>query len=211
MQPRLLEPSMRTSRISGLLVVVCLVATGAAAQDSRAFVQGVGGIRLTSAPGLASSFGAMVGGSLTPNIDAVGEFGRMSDVMPPLIDTALAFTYPDFQMSAFYGAGGVRLLTPSTGHVRAYGETIGGFARLSNSLRGIDSPTDAIVNTALTFVNTTEPLAAAGAGVIFQGGSFVATAGYRFTRIFARDTLAGLLTGGNLDISEVRVGIGVRF
>ena len=202
---------MRTGRISCLLVVVCLVSTCAAAQDDRAFVQGVGGIRLTSAPGIAGSFGAMVGGSLTPNIDAVGEFGRMSDVMPTLIDTAVAFTYPDFQMSAWYGVGGIRLITSPTGHLRAYGETVAGFARLSNSLRGIDSPTDAIVGTALSFVNTTEPLAAAGAGVIFQNGSFVANVGYRFTRIFAGDTLAGLLTGGNLDVNEVRVGIGVRF
>jgi hypothetical protein len=201
---------MRTGHVSSLLVVVCLVSTCAAAQDSRAFVQGVGGIRLTSAPGLAGSFGAMVGGSLTPNIDAVGEFGRITDVMPPIIDTAVAFTYPDFQMSALYGVGGIRLIT-SPGHVRAYGETVAGFARLSNSLREIDAPIDAIVNTGLAFVNTTEPLAAAGAGVIFQAGPLVANVGYRFTRIFAGDTFAGLLTGGNLDISEVRMGIGIRF
>jgi len=200
---------MRTGRVSCLLVVVCLVSTCAAAQDS-AFVQGVGGIRLTSAPGIAGSFGAMVGGSLTPNIDAVGEFGRITDVMPPILDTALALTYPEFQMSAFYGVGGVRLIT-SPGHVRAYGETVAGFARLSSALRENDSPIDAIVNTGLSFVNTTEPLAAAGGGVIFQGGPLVANVGYRFTRIFAGDTFAGLLTGGNLDISEVRMGIGIRF
>ena len=203
---------MRTGRLSCLLVVVCLVSTCAAAQDDRAFVQGVGGIRLTSAPGIAASFGAMVGGSLTPNIDAVGEFGRMGDVMPSVIDAALAFTYPDFQLSALYGVGGIRLVTSPAGHVRAYGETVAGVARLSSTLRGIGSPTTgAIVNTALSFVNTTEPLAAAGAGLIFQGGPIVANVGYRFTRIFAGDTLAGLLTGGNLDISEVRVGIGIRF
>jgi hypothetical protein len=202
---------MRTGRVSGLVAAVCLVSTCATAQDSHAFVQGVGGIRFTSAPGVAGSFGAMVGGSLTPNIDAVGEFGWMSDVMPPLLDTAVSFAYPDFQMSALYGVGGVRLLTSPAGHVRAYGETVGGIARLSSTLRGSDSPVDTIVNTALTFVNTTEPVAAAGGGIIFQGGSVVANVGYRFTRIFAGDTLAGLLTGGNLDINEVRVGIGIRF
>jgi len=199
---------MRKGRVSSLLVVVCLVSTCAAAQD--AFVQGVGGIRLTSAPGLAGSFGAMVGGSLTPNIVAVGEFGHITDVMPPILDSALAFAYPDFQMSALYGVGGVRLIT-SPGHLRAYGETVAGFARLSSSLRETDSAIDAIVNTGLSFVNTTEPLAAAGAGVIFQSGPLVANVGYRFTRIFAGDTFAGLLTGGNLDISEVRMGIGIRF
>jgi hypothetical protein len=203
---------MRTGRVLGLLVAVCLVSTCVAAQTNRAFVEGVGGIRLTSAPGLEGSFGAMVGGSLSPNLEAVGEFGWMSDVMPSIIDTPLALTYPDFQLSALYGVGGVRLVTSPVGHVRVYGETVAGVARLSSTLRGIGSPiTDAIVNTGLSFLNTTEPLAAAGAGVIFQGGPLVANVGYRFTRVFAGDAFAGLLTGGNLDINEIRLGIGVRF
>jgi len=201
---------MRTGIVSCVLAAVCLAATGAAAQDDRAFVQGVGGIRLTSATSFAPSFGAMVGGSLTPNIQAVGEFGRMSDVLPPLLDAALAFTPADYQLSAWYGVGGVRLTT-APGHVRAYAETLAGVARLSSTIHGIGSPTtDAIVNTALQFVDTTDPLAAAGVGVVVQSGAFVANVGYRFTRIFD-SAEAGLLTGGNLDINELRFGIGFRF
>jgi hypothetical protein len=203
---------MRTGPVSCVLAAVCLVATTARAQDERAFVQGVGGIRMTSAPGIATSLGAMVGGSLTPNIQAVGEFGRLSDVLPPLLDTAISFTPADFQMSALYGVGGVRLTTSPGSHLRAYAETLAGIARLSSTLRGIGSPTtDAIINTALRFADTTDPLAAAGAGVIFESGPLVASVGYRFTRIFADNALAGLITGGNLDINEVRFGIGVRF
>ena len=201
---------MRTGIVSCVLAAVCLVATGAAAQDDRAFVQGVGGIRLTSATSFAPSFGAMVGGPLTPNLQAVGEFGRMSDVLPPLVDAALAFTPADFRLSAWYGVGGVRLMT-APGHVRAYAETLAGVARLSSTIHGIASPTtDAIVNTALQFVDTTDPLAAAGVGVVVQSGAFVANVGYRFTRIFD-SAEAGLLTGGNLDINELRFGVGFRF
>jgi len=43
-----------------------------------------------------------------------------------------------------------------------------------------------------------------------QSGAFVANVGYRFTRIFD-NAEAGLLTGGNLDINELRFGVGFRF
>jgi opacity protein-like surface antigen len=94
----------------------------------------------------------------------------------------------------------------------AYGETLAGVTRLSGSFGGIGSPrTVAIVNTALRFVDTTNPVGAVGAGIILQGGPFVVDVGYRFSRIFARDAFAGLLTGGNLDVNEARIGVGVRF
>jgi hypothetical protein len=203
---------MRPGCVSIVLIVVCLVPAGAAAQDGHAFVEGVGGLRLTSAPGTSGSVGGIIGASLAPNIQAIGEVGRTSDVLPSAIDTVIAFTPVDFRVSSFYGAGGVRLVTTPHGHVSAYAETLAGVTRLNSRLGGVGSPTtDAIVNTALRFVNTTDPLAAAGVGVIFQAGPLVANVGYRFTRIFASDALASLLTGGNLDVSEVRVGIGVRF
>ena len=83
---------------------------------------------------------------------------------------------------------------------------------MNHSFGGIGAPTtDAIVNIALRFVDTTDPLATVGAGVVFQRGSFFADLGYRFSRIFARDGVAGLLAGGNLDVNQVRVALGVRF
>src|SRR5205807_4089549 len=136
----------------------------------------------------------------------------MSDVLPSAIDTAIAFTPADFRVSSLYGMGGIRLITTPYGHVGAYVETLGGVARLSSRFGGVGSPTtDAIVNTALRFVDTTDPVAAVGAGATFQAGSFAAFVGYRFSRIFASDAFASLLTGGNLDVSEVRVGLGIRF
>ena len=199
-------------RIVWIALAVCLVPTLAAAQDGRAFVEGVGGIRLTSAPGTAGSLGVIAGGALTPNIEAIGEVGRMSDVLPPDLATAIAFTPAVFRVSSFYGLGGIRLVTSPYGHVRAYGETLAGFTRLSSSFGGVGSPTtDAVTNTALRFLDTTDAVAAAGGGVSFQAGRLVTSVGYRFSRIFASDALSGLLTGGNLDVSEVRVSVGVRF
>ena len=53
-----------------MLAAICLAPTWAGAQDTKGFVQGVGGIRLTSAPGTAGSVGGTVGGSLTRNMQA---------------------------------------------------------------------------------------------------------------------------------------------
>jgi len=59
--------------------------------------------------------------------------------------------------------------------------------------------------TDVRYANSTSPV------LDVQRGPFVATGGYRFSRIFANDAFAALLTGGNLDINEARVGVGVRF
>ena len=48
-----------------MLAAICLAPTWAGAQDTKGFVQGVGGIRLTSAPGTAGSVGGTVGGYIT--------------------------------------------------------------------------------------------------------------------------------------------------
>ena len=45
-----------------------------------------------------------------PGVQVFGEFGRLGNVMPPLVETGLAFSRIDVTASAFYGEGGVRLL-----------------------------------------------------------------------------------------------------
>lgn len=192
--------------------VLSLLPMRASAQDHSSFVEGFGGLRMTSAPGVASSLGGSVVVGLTPNIQAVGEVGRLANVLPSTIATVLAFTPVDFRVSAFYGEGGVRLTTDSRRHASAYVETLAGMSRLNSTFGGVGSPTaDALVNTALRFVNTTNRVAGFGTGVVLQRGPFVATGGYRFSRIFANNAFAAVLTGGNLDVSEARVGVGVRF
>lgn len=192
--------------------VLSLFPMRVSAQDHPSFVQGFGGLRMMSAPGIASSVGGSVGVGLTPNIQAIGEVGRLGNVLPSTINTVLAFTPVDFRVSALYGEGGIRLTTDSRRPASAYVEALAGMTRLSSTFGGVGSPaTNALVNTALRFVNTTDRVAGFGSGVVLQRGPFVATGGYRFSRIFANDAFAALLTGGNLDVNEVRVGVGVRF
>lgn len=203
---------MRAAAVVAVLVVSLFVPRAGAAQERNAFVEGFGGLRVSGAPTITPSFGGAVGVGLTPNIQAVGEIGRVGDVLPTTAGTLLALTPVDFRVSAFYGEGGVRFVTDPHAAVRGYVETLGGLARLNSEFGGIGSPTtDAFVNAGLRFLNTTDPIAAVGGGIILQSGPIVANVGYRFSRIFASDAFAGLLTGGNLDVNEVRFGVGVRF
>jgi hypothetical protein len=213
---------MRNRYRISLAGAVCLaVATAASAQD-HAFVQGFGGIRLSSGPldtaaGLASpnllssgSFGAVAGADLTPNIQAVGEFGRMGNVLPGTMQSILSYSPYDVRVSALYGEGGVRLTTGTGAGVRPYVETSAGVARLRTGVDGLRGA-DPYINAALGFMTTTRPLATVGGGVVFQGGRVVVDAGYRFSRIFANGSLAGLFSAGDIDANQLRVGFGVRF
>ena len=199
-------------RILVVLAALSLIPMHASAQDRPSFVEGFGGVRMSTAPGVASSLGGTIGVALTPGIQAIGEIGRHSNVTPATIATLLALTPVDFRVSALYGEGGVRFVSNPRGHLSGYAEALAGVTRLNATFGGVGSPrTDALVNIALRFFDTTEPLAGVGGGVIMQGGPLVATVGYRFNRIFANESLAGWLGGGRLDVNEVRVGIGVRF
>ncbi len=203
---------MRTVTAIVAVFVSLLVPRSGSAQDRHSFAEAFGGVRLSSAPTMTPTFGGEVGVALTPNIQAVGEVGRLGDVLPATADTLLAFTPVDFRVPAFYGEGGVRFTTDPHSAVGAYFETLAGVARLSAGFGGVGSPmTDMLVNTGLVVLTTTDPIAGVGGGIVFQGGSFVANAGYRFSRIFASNSFAALLTAGNLDVNEVRFGVGVRF
>jgi opacity protein-like surface antigen len=70
---------------------------------------------------------------------------------------------------------------------------------------------DAIVNTALNFLNRTEPMLGAGGGVVVQGGPVFLDLGHRYKKILAGDSRQGLLTGGDFGDNEVRIGAGFRF
>ena len=200
-------------RLALLLATVCLIPIPASAQGTQSFVQGFGGLRIASAPTITPTAGATVGVGITPYIQAIGEFGHMSDVLPSTYETLLSVSPVGFHRSALYGEGGVRLTTPAIGHVGAYGEALFGLARLSSNVDGIDSARiDALTNLALRFTSTTGRVGAVGTGVILQGGPLFATIGYRFTRIFSDNAIDSLLLpGGQADVNEGRVSIGFRF
>jgi hypothetical protein len=199
-------------RLASVLVALCLLPMPAMAQSNQSFVQGFGGLRLTSAPTITPTVGGTVGIGLTPHIQVVGEAGHIHDVLPSLVETVLTVSPVSVRRSAFYGEGGVRLSTGPVGHLGAYGETLFGVARLNTTVSGIGSArTDAIANLALRFVNTTSRVGSVGTGIILQGGPVVAAIGYRYTRFLSDNALDTLLMAGNSDVNEARVSFGFRF
>ncbi len=192
------------------VAAMCLAAVPALAQTGNS-VTGFGGLTVNASP--QSLFGGEVGIGLTRNIQIVGEVGRVSNVLPSLVNRLVALTPVSLSVSSFYGEGGVRFLTDSP-HAPfvAYAEATAGFARLSTRFQGISS-VDPYVNTALTFLDRTSPMLGVGGGVIVGLGRAQLDLGYRYKRIINNDRVDQVLMLGNSNISinQVRVGVGVRF
>jgi hypothetical protein len=162
--------------------------------------------------GFPVDFGGRVSFDVVPAVQVFGEFGRLGNVMPALVETGLAFTRLDVTASAFYGEGGVRLLAAPRSAVSPYVEGTAGVAHLNFGARGLGSTTDAIVRAALNLVDTRDPLVGFGGGVLLQGGPLRVDLGYRYKRILANSTLSSVLSlGQELQSHQIRVGAGVRF
>jgi opacity protein-like surface antigen len=200
------------------IVTAALVALGVWPATARAQgpseLQGFGGVTVgTSTFGSAVSptFGGRFGFDLTPNLQAIGEAGRLADIESPLFDL-LDFTQIGVNVSAFYGEGGVRFIASPRSGVRPYGEATAGFARLKASVSGLGGNTGGIVDTALNLINSTRPVLGVGGGVVFQAGPVSLDIGYRYKKISAGNTLAALLNGGrDYQVNQVRLGAGFRF
>lgn len=205
---------------NAILVVVCSLVWPAIAsaqpyqfpQTNKTYsatAQGFGGLTFNSAR--SATFGGNIAVRLTDNIQIVGEAGYLRDIKPSLLQTALDFTSYDLRVSAFSGEGGVRFIASPRSAISPYAEATAGFARLSANVGGFGG-TGALVDTALTFFNKTEPLLGVGAGVMLQGGPLVVDLGYRYKKIGSGNSLESLINGGNdFNVSQVRVGVGVRF
>jgi opacity protein-like surface antigen len=206
---------MRTP-LAAALLVVCLAPATAWAQSGNSDVQGFGGITFgtsssTFGNSISSTLGGRVGIGLTDNIQAIGEGGWIGDIKPPLYDL-LYFTPADLRVSAWYGEAGVRFLTSSHSAIRPYGEATAGFARLSTGLSGVNGTAGEIVDAGLNFLNRTEPMLGAGAGVLVQGGPISLDLGYRYKKILAANSVAGALNfGSDFSVNQFRIGVGVRF
>jgi opacity protein-like surface antigen len=204
---------MRRFTFAAVLTASLSAASSAAAQD-RGFVQGFGGLQLDTFGGTTAgsntSFGGVVGASLTPNIQVVGEGGRIGNVVPSGTNALLAFSPIGFGVSAWYGQGGVRF-TGSSLAIRPYAEAAAGIARLSSNLGGLDGRGGVLADLALRFLDRTEPIATVGGGVTIGGGAFVADLGYRYRRVFSSSWMDVLGLGDSLHSNEVRLGLGVRF
>lgn len=213
---------MRIAPCAAILLATFVVTSAASAQEQEprslpahephASFQGFGGIGLGgSAANVHPTFGGAIVGDLTRNVQLVGEFGRIGDILPSRTETLLAFSPVDVSVSAFYGSGGVRLSGGSSG-VRPYAEATAGIARLTPQVSGIGSGLGGVLtNIGLSMLNTTAPLATLGGGVTFQGGPLVADIGYRYRQVFSSTWVDALALGGRLSSNEVRFGLGVRF
>jgi opacity protein-like surface antigen len=205
---------MRKLIFATALTLACTLPASVIAQEAKNEVQGFGGVTVgtsTFGSALSSTFGGRVGVGLTPNLQVIGEAGRLADIKSPLFDV-LDFTDIGVRVSALYGEGGIRFIASPHSAVRPYGEATAGFARLNTGLSGLGGRTDAIVDTALGFLNTTRPMLGAGTGVLLQGGRIAVDIGYRYKKISAGNTLASVLNAGkDFQINQVRVGVGIRF
>src|SRR5262245_6630163 len=213
--PRQRPGSLFMGRFSVVVVLAILLgaASSAAAQD-HGFVQGFGGLQLGSLTnvdgGSHTSFGGVAGASLTPNIQVIGEAGRIGNLLPATTNALLAFSPVGFGVSAWYGQGGVRFTSRGSA-IRPYAEAAAGVARLQSELSGLQGAGGTIADLALRFLDRTEPLATVGGGVTFAAGPIVADVGYRYRRVFSSSWMDVLALGDSLHSNEVRVGVGVRF
>jgi hypothetical protein len=189
---------------------ILLGASASAGAEDRGFVQGFGSLQLEDVAGFDPSFGGVVGASLTPNIQVIGEGGRIGNVLPSTVSTLLAFSPVGVGVSAWYGQGGVRF-TSSGSAVRPYAEASAGIARLQTDLRGFDGEAGTIANFTLGFLDRTEPIATIGAGITIGAGPVLADLGYRYRHVFSSSWVDALAFGDSLHASEVRLGLGVRF
>lgn len=195
-------------------LLVCALPLTAGAQSTNRSIQGFGGLTFDSSSvfgtSAATTFGGTVTAGLTPNIQVIGEVGRMSDIKPPLLDL-LDFTPVGLRVSALYGVAGVRLIASPRSAVRPYAEATGGFARLSTGVSGLGGRTDTFVDAGLALLNRTEPMLGAGGGIVLQGGPIALDIGYRYRKIMASGVSAALNGGRPYGVNDVRVGLGFSF
>jgi len=193
--------------------IVLSFVSAAAAQEPKNAVQGFGGLQLGTITSTDATFGGLFTASLTPNIQAVGEGGRIGNVLSSSpFEALIGFSPIGFSVSAWYFQGGVRFTSSNRSGIRPYAETSAGFARMHSSLGDLgNGEADLLAGIGLHFLDTTDPIATIGGGVTFESGAFIVDAGYRYRRIFASDWLTALSLGNELHTNEVRVGVGVRF
>jgi hypothetical protein len=162
--------------------------------------------------GVPLDFGGRVSFEFVPGVEAIGEFGRMGNVLPETVSIPLSFAPVDLSVSAFYGEGGLRLIAAPRSGVSPYVEGTAGVAHLRFGVNGFGPVTDSVIRAALSYVDTRDPMIGGGGGLLLRGGPVQFDLGYRYKRILADDTVSSLLSvGQNLQSHQVRFGVGVRF
>jgi hypothetical protein len=198
--------------LAGILATSALAPSASWAQDRTASAVGFGGMSPNSFAGSQFDFGFNIGKELTPSVQVIGEFGRVSDMLPSLTAGLLDLTPYDVRVSALYGEGGLRLLAAPESAVNPYVEATAGIARLTPHASGFGAGADALTAAGLQLLRGTDPLLGFGGGILLRGGPVVADLGYRYKQVVGADSLSSLLSAGQpLRAHQVRFGIGVRF
>jgi opacity protein-like surface antigen len=201
----------RTSIWAAAACGVLLFSANAGAQTRGSLVEGFGGMTFGTTTASAPTFGGSIALPLGDYLQLVGEAGRLTDVKASPFDLLTDLTPVDVRLSAWYGEGGLRLIGSRHSAVRPYVEATAGIARLNAGIYGGGRLGD-IANAGLGFLGSTEPILGVGAGVILQGGPLLVDAGYRYKKIAGGNGLASALTLGNdIEVNQVRVGVGIRF
>jgi opacity protein-like surface antigen len=195
---------------AAILLATLLAASTVSAQEPRASVQGFGGLGMGSFTTPNTNFGGVITGDLTPNVQFIGEAGRLGNILPSRTQMLFDLSPVGLSASAFYAQGGIRL-TRGSSAVRPYAEASGGIARLTPHITGLDGLPGALTNAGLAFLNRTAPIGTLGTGVTLHAGNFVADAGYRYHQVFSDSWMQALALGDRLGNHEVRFGVGVKF
>src|SRR5262245_26403998 len=74
--------TMRITSFAAILLATVLLTSNAYAQEARASVQGFGGVGVGSFTTPNTNFGGVITGDLTPNVQFIGEAGRLSNILP---------------------------------------------------------------------------------------------------------------------------------
>ena len=187
---------------------------------TRGSVDFVGGFSVNqgSSFALGDSFssnmnlGGRVAFNIVPGFQAIGEVGRLGNVLPPIVRSIIGLSPYAVRASAFYGEGGVRVFAAPHSAVSPYVESTMGMAHLNLRLGSVGATQNDLVNLGLAFVNRTSPIAGLGGGVMMRTGPLTFDVGYRYKKIFARDFVGTLLgSGESLKSQQVSFGVGVRF
>jgi hypothetical protein len=213
-------------RISQTAIVALLIALGiphvlqAQEVSSVSFVTGysfaqgspISDVTVSSGVGSNLNIGGRLAVGLAPGFQAVGEVGRIGNVLPPLVNSILGLSSLDLRASAIYGEGGMRAFLGSRSAVNPYVEATGGFAHLNVRVGGISATAEDLFSLGLGLTNRSSPIAGIGGGVMLHSGRATFDVGYRYKKIFAHDFVATLLGGGqSLTSHQVVFGAGVRF
>jgi opacity protein-like surface antigen len=208
-----------------MTVSLGLLALAASAQTpgegARAFVAGLGGVTFGSDAPRSGIFAAQGGVRLSGKLFAVGEFGRIQNLLPSALQreldvvgrlgelTGSGATALEGRLAATYGTGAVRWMW-QTGRWHPYIEGGGGVARLrfhvdASGGTGADATG---IEEELAADNpelaSTKPLLAIGGGIVVPVGARWSVEGaYRYIRVFTNEP--------SLHVNSIHGALAFRF